>query len=284
MQNSLSLVVTNDEKKHYYEFLLKHGKERVSKNMYVEWDIQGSDWTAIMYKSNKFVVQGNSSILDALSINKVEDFESHIGSDEVGKGDYFGPLVVCACYLSTKDYELIKSLGVIDSKKMSDSKMLEIGEKMVKVLKYSVRILSPEEYNEKHKSIGNVAIVLAKAHSEAISNLLPEVSDCKYIVIDQFSASKNRLLNEMRDITKKYEVRQFHGGESDSAVAAASVLARYFFLLEMKKMDEKYNVHFPKGSSNVIDFGKDFFKSFGMDELQKVAKISFKTTDSVLGR
>lgn len=284
MQNSLSLIVSDVEKNEYYSFLLKHGKERVSKNIYVEWDIQGDDWTAVMYKSNKLVLQGNTSILSALNINNSQDFDAHIGSDEVGKGDYFGPLVVCACYLSSQDHELVKSLGVVDSKKMSDGKMMEVGEKMAKVLKHSVRIISPEEYNEKSKSIGNVAIVLAKAHSEAISNLLPSVSDCKYIVIDQFSASKNRLLNEMREITKDYEVRQFHKGESDPAVAAASVLARYFFLLEMKRMDEKYNIHFPKGASDVITFGRNFLSSFGMDELRKVAKTSFRTTDSILGR
>ena len=106
--------------------------------------------------------------------------------------------------------------------------------------------------------------------------------DCKHVVIDQFSSRKSRVLDELGPLGKGIELEQFHKGESDIAVAAASVLARGIFLEEMEKMRNTYYFNFPKGASHVIPQAKEFVSKHGVSELEKVAKISFKTTKSVM--
>ena len=155
-------------------------------------------------------------------------------------------------------------------------------EEMKKYPYYYPSIVSPEEYNRLVKEIGNVAILLAKQHSKVIEMALEDLKEkkikCQKVVIDQFSSKQNRVKDELGTLGKGVEFEQYHKGESDIAVACASVLARGIFLEEMEEMSEKYYFRFPKGASNVIPSAKEFIAKHGMDELSKVAKVSFKTT------
>lgn len=288
-----------------------HGfTEKPLSNPYQSWVLKSDPLgTAISYTSGKLVLQGGDITrleeivnklvsLDASSkidgadrkdvqrANNFGAFRPHIGVDEVGKGDYFGPMVAVAAYVQEADLDLLQSNGVGDSKKINDSKIIQIHNEIVDRIEHCVYIMEPIEYNSVYKKIGNVAVVLARLHAGVIEGLLTELEAsnliCEEIVIDQFSKSKHRSLNELGPKAKKLPIKQFHKGESDIAVATASILARAYFLDARTDMEAMWDMKFPKGASNVIPTGKKFVSRYSVDDLQKVAKVSFKTTKQVL--
>lgn len=215
-----------------------------------------------------------------------QNWTPRIGSDEVGKGDYFGPMVVAACYVDEMAIDHLNEIGITDSKKLTDIKILDIFSQIKDLLIYEVEVLHPSEYNFQHLRTKNVAVMLAKLHDTVLSRTILRVENEKRplekVVIDQFSASSKRLTNELSDVVKRYPVEQFHKGESDPSVATASVIARAFFLREWDQMEKKYDMDIPKGATNVIHVAKAFVDRYGADELSQVAKVSFKTTKKVL--
>jgi ribonuclease HIII len=247
--------------------------------------------TVILYSSNKLVFQGLedfTALISALKGNNKKDMEiiPHIGVDEVGKGDYFGPLVVVGCFLDKELHKKASSVGVGDSKKFSDNRILQMYELLKDYPYYYVSIINPVEYNDIYSKTKNVAILLAKEHSRVIEMGLKDLKSknilCETVVIDQFSNKKSRVLNELGKLGKSIDFQQYHKGESDMAVACASVIARGIFILEMEKLSKKYKFNFPKGASDVIDKAQQFVRENGAEELKNVAKISFKTTAKVL--
>jgi ribonuclease HIII len=261
-------------------------EEGPSRNEYVVWRMENPENVAMLYTSGKLVIQGSSAREIAGKFETApEEFIPHIGSDEVGKGDYFGPLVVCAAYVDKGDVERIVELGVTDSKKLTDIRIEQIGEKLKEFLLYEAIVVSPSDYNQMFSEVGNVSLLLAGKHAEAVSKLYERVigegRECSFVVFDQFSKRKSRLDDAMKSV-EGLKVMQFHKGESDVAVAAGSVMARYYFLKYWSDMELKYGFAFPKGASEVIDAGKEFVAKFGQEHLSEVAKVSFKTTKKVL--
>jgi ribonuclease HIII len=286
MQRTFSFNLSADEDKKVLKFLKQSGEVRKPSNPYISWHVKGGSFSAIMYKSGKFVLQTSDiNLKENISKeidNTGEKFQPRVGSDEVGKGDFFGPLVVCSCYVSNKELQNLRELGVMDSKRFKDFKIIEIAKKLKENLRHKVKVITPKEYNLLVEECKNVSILLARAHIEVLENLVEELKkdgeEVDFVVVDQFSKNKKRLTDEFKmDIP----LRQFHKGESDIAVACASILARYYFLLEFEKMNEQYDRKFPLGATHVISFGKDFVKDFGIDELEKVAKVSFRTMESI---
>jgi ribonuclease HIII len=247
---------------------------------------------ATMYFSGKLVLQGREDFTKVISMLKKEkvdtsqEFLPHFGVDEVGKGDYFGPLVVVGCFVNGEFFKKVKLLGFADSKKFSDEKIENLYSMVKDYPYYYSSIVYPNEYNRLTKIYRNASLLLAKQHSKVIEEGLRDLESkkisCNYVVIDQFSSSKSRVTNELGQLGKKCKFVQFHKGESDIAVACASIIARGIFVQEWKKMNMKYNFHFPKGASNVIDNAKLFVSVHGEKELDSVAKTSFKTTKQVL--
>ncbi len=283
MQKTLTFTLSNAQEKELLEYLKTLGDIVSNSNEYVKWSVKSAEWTALMYTSGKFVLQTSNEVF-GIEMQKrfspKEDFQPHIGSDEVGKGDYFGPLVVCACYVGVVSLEKISKLGIMDSKKLLDEKIKSIAVDLIGEVEYELKIISPKEYNSLNRKFKNVSIVLAKAHAEVVEKLLGKVKEkVEFVVIDQFSKSKKRLEDEFK---LSIPLKQYHHAESDIVVAAASIIARYFFLLEMEKMNEKYEVKFPLGATHVIGFGKDFVKKHCAEELENVAKISFRTTKQII--
>jgi len=248
---------------------------------------------ATMYFSGKLVFQGKedfTSVISTLKENEdvsKQDFKPHIGVDEVGKGDYFGPLVVVSCFVNEEFLKKVKLLGFADSKKFSDKRILGLFNMVREYPYYYSSVVYPNEYNKMTEMYKNASLLLAKQHSlvieKGIKDLEQKGIECEYVVIDQFSTSKSRVLDELGELSKKYRLIQFHKGESDIAVACASIIARGIFVEEWGKMNSKYDFVFPKGASNVIDNAKLFVSRYGKEELSNVAKISFKTTKEVLG-
>ncbi len=204
-----------------------------------------------------------------------------IGSDEAGKGDYFGPLVVAGVVVDDATAPLLEELGVKDSKRLSDNSVKELAAKIKKQCPCSVVVIGPKRYNELYNEIGNLNRLLAWGHSRAIENILDK-EECDYALADQFGDEKF-LINALMGKGKKIEVRQEIKAESHIGVAAASILARAEFLHQLAMLSRKYGIDFPKGASPaVIEAGKDFVKKYGSGRLNEVAKIHFKTTKLVL--
>ncbi|MBU8967511.1 ribonuclease HIII [Bacillus altitudinis] len=205
-----------------------------------------------------------------------------IGTDESGKGDYFGPLVIAAVYVNPQIANVLNELGVMDSKKLSDSQIREIAPSIKKTCHHTVVVIGNEKYNELYKKMGNLNKLLAWGHARAIENVLNEV-ECQNVLSDQFGDEtliQNALLKKGQAVTLYQRPR----AEEHIAVAAASILARFEYISRLKKMSQKYGLNLPKGaSSKTIEVAKQIFTKYGELELDKVAKIHFKTTEQVKG-
>lgn len=298
-QKTISLKLTDKQVKDLKKILLDKGwKEESINNEYVALRMKNNKGSVCtLYTSMKVVFQGNEDFKDIIkhlegsngelnSHIKQNNITPHIGVDEVGKGDYFGPLVVVACFVNNDFLKKIAGLGIGDSKKISDGRIRDIYEEIKNYPYYYVSIVKPEEYNREIKKLKNVAILLAKQHSKVIEMGLQDLREkgieCTEVVIDQFSSRKSRVVDELGSLAKDIKFIQFHRGESDIAVACASVIARAIFLEELDKMNDEYYFRFPKGASNVITAAREFVKKNGVEELEKVAKTSFKTTKKVI--
>jgi len=205
----------------------------------------------------------------------------HIGSDEAGKGDYFGPLVVAAAYADEVALERLPQAGVRDSKKVADSTLWRL-EKAVKQIcpAFEVVRIMPERYNSLYAEIGNLNRLLAWAHARVIENVLEKVN-CGIAVTDQFGDERylqQRLMTRGREITLIQRVR----AESDPAVAAASILARAQFLRSLEQLSEVAGIQFPRGATHVIPAARQIVQKGGAALLSQVAKVHFKTTKEVL--
>ena len=213
----------------------------------------------------------------------MDDTKSWIGTDESGKGDYFGPLVIAGVCLNVKIGKELASLGVKDSKKMSDKKVLELYP-LIRAMSLASEIVSigPEKYNDLYKKMKNLNILLAWGHARVIENILSQV-DCHYVLTDQFG-DKSLVEKALMKRAKQITLEQRHRAEEDIAVAAASVLARGEFLLKMESLSKKEGRVLPRGASEkVVQTAAALFKKKGIAGLNQVAKLHFKTTQAVLG-
>ena len=206
-----------------------------------------------------------------------------IGSDEVGTGDYFGPIVVCATYVEKKNIPLLESLGIKDSKKMTDEKILEVVPKIKDIIPYECIILSNKEYNEKYKDGFNMNKLKAILHNKVLFNLKNKISNYDYIVVDQF-AEKYIYFNYLKDSTNVVRNITFMTKAEDKclSVACASIISRYIFLKEYAKISKDVDMLLPKGASSLVDEkGLEIVKKYGFDKLNEIAKINFKNTEKI---
>jgi len=215
---------------------------------------------------------------ELLSTKEVNDPDELIGTDESGKGDYFGPIVIAGVYVNSSIASELRKIGVQDSKKLSDAQIILLAQKIKKICPfYSVVSIGNEKYNELYEKMKNLNTILGWGHARAIENVLEKV-ECKDALSDQFGDQKiieSALLKKGKTI----RLRQRPKAEENIAVAAASILARNEFILKLEKMSTDYKLTFPKGaSSQVIAAAKVFIEKYNKDELEKVAKLHFKTT------
>ena len=211
----------------------------------------------------------------------------HIGTDESGKGDYFGPLVVGGVLVETGTRKQLVALGIRDSKKLSDARCREMaaGIRRICVGKYREVIIPPERYNtlyEEFRREGrNLNHLLAWGHARTIESLL-ESAPCRLAVTDQFgneSYIRSRLMRKGREI----ELIQEHRGERYLAVAAASILARDRFLEYLERLSGEAGLVLPKGAgAPVVAAGRKYVERHGADKLPSVAKMHYKTTVQVV--
>ncbi len=206
----------------------------------------------------------------------------HIGSDEAGKGDYFGPLVVAAAYADDTALTRLPQAGVRDSKRIATSSRLWELEKAVKQIcpAFDVVLISPSRYNELHAKMRNLNRLLAWAHARAIENILERV-DCDLAVTDQFG-DEVYLSDSLMKRGRQIQLRQRVRAEDDPAVAAASVLARAAFVRSIERLSAEVEVDLPRGATHVVPAARQVFQQGGEDLLRRVAKVHFKTTKQVV--
>lgn len=204
-----------------------------------------------------------------------------IGIDESGKGDYFGPLVIAAVYVTPEDRADLALMQVRDSKKISDGRILELAPEIRQVCKHTVVAIGPQRYNELYEKIRNLNRLLAWGHARALENLLEQV-DCSLAISDQFG-DERFIQHALLEKGKKITLVQQHRAEADLAVAAASILARADFLIRLKRLSEEFGTTLPKGASPTVELaGRMILKKHGPEKLRMVAKMHFKTTQAVL--
>ncbi len=242
--------------------------------------------TATLYRSGKLVVQGAGAELfvarylgresesEGGSAEPAAAGETRIGGDESGKGDYFGPLVVCALRLEPGDAARLRRGGVADSKRVADSTVMRLGPALREGFRHALRVLDPPEYNRRHAEVKNVALILADLYREVVEELAEPGDD---VLIDQFSKDKGRLEKAFRGLDVRLQQR--HHAESSMAVAAASIVAREAFLAGLHALSEEFAVDLPKGAGPpVLAAGRRFLQIHPKARLEEVAKTHFKTT------
>ncbi len=207
--------------------------------------------------------------------------KGHIGTDESGKGDYFGPLVVAGMFLPEKQESVLRELGVRDCKKISENRVRELSEVLKKGYKHSLVVIGPSKYNELYEKLRNLNRILAWAHARVIENIL-EVVDCSLAITDQFG-NKLFVQNALLKKGKTIELIQQTKAEEDLAVAAASIIARAEFLKRLYFLSKDVGVELPKGSSPLAEeAGVKLVELKGIQVLDQTAKKHFKLTPRIL--
>ncbi|MEW5900018.1 MAG: ribonuclease HIII [Acidobacteriota bacterium] len=207
--------------------------------------------------------------------------QGHIGTDESGKGDYFGPLVIAGVYLPDDQQPVLKEFGVKDSKKTSDNRARELAEVIKRGYRHSVVSIGPERYNELYTRLRNLNRILAWGHSRVIENILEGIP-CRLAITDQFG-DRVFVLNALMKKGKNLELVQKPKAEEDLAVAAASLLARAEFLRRLHFLSQDVGIDLPKGASLLVEeAGVKLVRLHGASILDKVAKKHFKITERIL--
>lgn len=259
-----------------------------------------SNATITFYKTNVVLFQGENEAheynhwalkfnlpLEESINNKHIDYSnlSAIGSDEVGTGDYFGPIVVCATYVSSDKIIELKKLGVKDSKLLTDKQIISIGVKLAEIIPYSIMFLEPKKINNLSKEKANFNFLKSYLHNRVIISILNKIQNVKLdaILIDEFTP-KEKYLEYLKNEQKvETNVIMIPKGEREHiAIAAASILARYTFLREITKYSNQYSFTILKGAGHEVDkTAISFVKAYGWNELATIAKLKFANTTRV---
>ncbi len=307
---TISFKVSDKTKKKLIEFYEELKREKTPQ--YAIFQAQDGDTVVTLYESGKIVFQGKDADLASdiwvatekmnnknLEVNNSEKKEkkdtkkievdpiiynsTSIGSDEVGTGDYFGPIVVTAAYVKKEDIPYLEELGVKDSKKLDDSKILEVVPKIIKKIPYSSLVLNNKDYNNTYGENFNMNKIKAVLHNKVLVDLTNKYPNTDYVIVDEF-ANKYVYFNYLKETNNVYRNITFlTKGETRSlAVACASMISRYIFINEFNKLSKSIDMTLPKGASNLVDnVGIEIVKKYGFDKLKEIAKLNFKNTDKI---
>ena len=213
-----------------------------------------------------------------------DSYLPQIGSDEVGTGDYFGPIIVVAAYVEEKDLPRLKELGVTDSKKMEDAHILEIGPTLVKEFEYSQLCLDNVKYNEVYRKGINMNGMKARMHNRALSNLA-KAHPSAYRYMDQFAAEGlyYSYLKEEREVLRGI-IFSTKGELHYPSVALASVIARYSFLKHMEALGKDLSSPLPFGAGAEVDrYAYALAKEKGIEKLDSISKANFANRKKIIG-
>jgi ribonuclease HIII len=304
-------VVLNLEMNKIMEMRNFYGKNLLDKN--IPGSVFAAKTSACMitaYKSGKVLFQGNDSEKEAgrwgsASVSSKKPSSSHsksvakgdlptgigqmsaIGSDEVGTGDFFGPVTVVAAYVKKENIPLLKELGVRDSKDLNDEKIIAIAKVIKDIIPFSLMTLKNEKYNQVQQSGMSQGKMKAILHNQAILNVLDKISPEKpeAILIDQFVQGSTYFqhLKSQKAIAKENVYFSTKAEGIHLAVAAASILARYAFIQYIDKLSEAAGFKIPKGAGAQVDVAAaKLIMSKGRDILPSYVKLHFANTDKAM--
>lgn len=307
-QTTITLKVCDKTKEQMIEFFEDLKREKTPP--YAIFQAQDGDTVVTLYESGKVVFQGrdadlssdfwietekinNGNAITTDSRDKKKEEKSSkilpirinsIGSDEVGTGDYFGPIVVTASYVSKENIDFLLELKVKDSKKLTDVQILKIVPQIIKKIPYQTFILKNEEYNNYKMKNMNMNQMKAILHNKVLYELKQKNYPYDYIVVDQFEPPKS-YFNHIYKSTKKVQDIFFLTKAEDQclSVACSSLISRYIFLKEMDKLSNNLGITLPKGANPQVDeIGKKIVSLYGKEKLNSIAKLNFKNTEKIL--
>lgn len=299
--------VDNDTKKLMNEFYKDMKRDKTPP--YAVFQADTGDTIVTLYESGKAMFQGVSADIEAgmwESIRKDKDNIAYfmdtkdtkikkedqvdipsdiasVGSDEVGTGDYYGPIVVTASFVSKDNIPFLTELGVRDSKKLSDEQILKIVPKIIKKIPYKTIMLSNKEYNDNYGKDMNMNKIKAVLHNKVLTEMVKD-NDYDYIVVDQFEPEKS-YYNHLSDVPNPLKGITFITKAEDKclSVAVSSLISRYIFIKEMDKLGDKYGIFLPKGANYYVeDVGIKLVNKYGEKILHDIAKLNFSNTDRIL--
>ncbi len=264
---------------------------------YTRFSARKKGLTCTLYTSGKLVVQGKEQtsfiefylepeILGTFTFTHPlanVHFTPHIGIDESGKGDFFGPLCVAGVYVTAEQLPKLVAMGVKDSKTLNAATIAKLATQIKTLCLYHIVKINPVKYNEIYESFKNLNRLLAWGHATTIEQLVQR-SGCQEVTIDQFADERVVLLALKR---KKMDIQltQRHRAEEDVVVAAASILARQAFVDGLEQLSQEVGMTLPKGSSAAtLAAGKKVLKTWGLERLLSICKRHFKTLDAILGK
>ena len=299
--------VDNDTKKLMNEFYKDMKRDKTPP--YAVFQADTGDTIVTLYESGKAMFQGVSADIEAgmwesirkdkdnidyfmdtkdTKIKKEDQVEipsdiASVGSDEVGTGDYYGPIVVTASFVGKDNIPFLTELGVRDSKKLSDEQILKIVPKIIKKIPYKTIMLSNKEYNDNYGKDMNMNKIKAVLHNKVLTEMVKD-NDYDYIVVDQFEPEKS-YYNHLSDVPNPLKGITFITKAEDKclSVAVSSLISRYIFIKEMDKLGDKYGIFLPKGANYYVeDVGIKLVNKYGEKILHDIAKLNFSNTDRIL--
>ncbi|MFA5035919.1 MAG: ribonuclease HIII [Candidatus Izemoplasmatales bacterium] len=267
---------------------------------------RASDVVITIYKTLKVMIQGPSAYEEYLMWSELLEFEpviekvipsitltpqerspfyftSSFGSDEVGTGDYFGPIVVCTAFVDKNMISQLEAMHIRDSKQMDDEMILHVGEALMKLVPNVTLIVDDHKYNQLVQDGYNLNKMKAYLHNHAIQKCMQKIKQpYDYVILDAF-CSEDQYYAYLSDVKAVRKITFFTKAESvHIAVATASVIARYTFLNEMQKINQMIGIVLPLGASAAVDLiGKRIVLEHGFAFLDNIAKTNFKNTEKI---
>ena len=306
-QTTITLKVCEETKRQMIDFFTDLKREKTPP--YAVFQAKDGDTVVTLYESGKAVFQGKDA--DLASAFWIETEKIHngsavttdsrekekkkvekilpirinsIGSDEVGTGDYFGPIVVTASYVSKENIDFLLDLKVKDSKKLSDEQIIQIVPKIIQKIPYQTFILKNKEYNLRKRENINMNQMKAILHNKVLYELKNKNYPYQYIVVDQFEPVAS-YYKHIHASTKKVNDIFFLTKAEDQclSVACSSLISRYIFLKEMNSLSKEIGMNLPKGAGPMVDeVAKKVVEKYGKEKLDEIAKLNFKNTDKIL--
>lgn len=307
---TISFKVSDNTKEKMIEYYKYMKREKTP--AYAIFQADEADTVITLYESGKAVFQGVSAdvdanlwketekILNGTIINDNDDkkkkenkdldttdyyFVNSIGSDEVGTGDYFGPMIVTSSYVKKEDIAYLEELGVKDSKKLTDEKILKVVPEIMNKIPYKSYILTNKEYNKLQDKGYNMNKIKAILHNKVLLDLMKRDNYIvDMVVVDQFTPPRN-YFSYLKNEDNVFRKITFTTKAEDKclSVACSSMISRYLFIKEIDKMSKDLDMIIPKGAGVLVDeFGKKVIEKYGKDKLEDIAKMNFKNTEKIL--
>lgn len=282
LQNEGFIADEPTKKQYNFEVNISRGKEKIKLMVYfgkkgIKTVLQGNP-------NSEFYRQIDSLLNFTLNFQSEElsEPESYIGSDESGKGDFFGPLVVSAFALDYTTREKLKELNIKDSKEIFDYEIRKTASELTKRFKDRIAIVEihPKKYNELYNSFKNLNSILIWAHSKAIEELQKKFH-YTHIVIDKF-CSEDLIRTELNKKINDYELILTEKAERFTGVAAASIIARSRVISWFRNKSAELKIELPLGASEKVnDVASHIKNKFGNEVLTELIKLHFKNFKNI---